>query len=65
MNNPSAADFTTGEGSILVEIDAELAPITPEILARPRVRAPWLRPEPDSEAPPAERPVDGSPAKPN
>jgi len=65
MNKPSAADFTTGEGSVLVEIDAELAPITPEILARPRVRAPWLRSEPASEPPPAERPVDGSPPEPN
>jgi hypothetical protein len=59
----NSVDFTTGEGSILVEIDAEMAPITPEVLSRPRRRAPWLRPQPDSSSP-AGRPVTDAPHPP-
>lgn len=37
-NEPS--DFTTGEGSLTIEIEGEWAAITPEVLALPRTVAP-------------------------
>jgi len=43
MNESVKESFNTGEGLISIEIIAELAPITPEIMARKQTRAPWLR----------------------
>jgi hypothetical protein len=47
MTEENDFDLTSGEGSILVEIDAELAPITPEVLQRRRVRPPYRWPGED------------------
>ena len=38
MSEQNDFDLTSGEGSMLVEIDAEFVPITPEILRRLRLR---------------------------
>jgi len=42
MSDSKPEDFTNGEGSIYIEIIAQAVPITPEILARKRTRAPWM-----------------------
>jgi hypothetical protein len=64
MTEPNDFHLTSGDGSIFVEIIGEWAPITPEVLARPRIRAPWLR---DSNSPPLTRssPDEARPENPN
>jgi hypothetical protein len=72
MNEPNDFHLTSGDGSILVEFNSEFAPITPEDLARPRRRAPWMQRDKDGlpllppegpetppqppDAPPSDRP---------
>ena len=50
MSEQNDFDLTSGEGSMLIEIDAEFVPITPEILRRLRLRR-FYRPLSDGSDP--------------
>jgi hypothetical protein len=76
MNEPNDFHLTSGDGSILIEITSECIPITPEVLQRPRKRAPWMQRDknglpllpPDGadapSPPPDAQPPDGPPVRP-
>jgi hypothetical protein len=73
MSLPNDFHLTSAEDTILVETSSECVPITPEVLQRPRKRAPWMLrdkdglplPPPDGPQvlpPSPEVPPDGPPA---
>ena len=45
MKSSGSSQFTTGDGSILIEVRSKGAPITPEALERARKRAEAVRKE--------------------
>ena len=54
MKPASSSEFTTGDGSILIEVRSKGAPLTPEAMERARKRAEALRME--TKPGPAESP---------